>query len=65
MDAPTLLGRLIKYLQGYPDWLPNYAQRYKQDRPISTSCAESDVDTLVHFHHFTPHSFVFLVWLTR
>ena len=41
------LGRLIKYLKGYLDWLINYARRYKQDRPISTSCAESAVDYVI------------------
>ena len=41
------LGRLIRYLRGFADWLINYGKRYHADRPISTSGAESAVDSVI------------------
>ena len=41
------LGKLIKYLRGFADWLINYGKRYHEDRPISTSRAESAVDYVI------------------
>ncbi len=41
------LGKLIRYLRSYPDRLINYGKRYHEDRPISTSGAESAVDYVI------------------
>ena len=41
------LGKLIRYLKAFPDRLINYGKRYHEDRPISTSGAESAVDYVI------------------
>ena len=41
------LGKLIRYLKTFPDRLINYGKRHHEDRPISTSGAESAVDYVI------------------
>lgn len=41
------LGKLIRYMRGFADWLIAYGKRYHADRPISTSGAESAVDYVI------------------
>ena len=41
------LGKLIRYLNAFPDRLINYGKRYHEDLPISTSGVESAVDYVI------------------
>jgi hypothetical protein len=41
------LGKFIGYISANRDFIPNYGKRYRAEKPITTSFAESTVDQVI------------------